>query len=551
MTELVRLTIDGQPVQVPRGTTILQAARRLGLDIPTLCYLDGLKPLTSCLVCTVKVIENGRSQMKPSCGTPVSEGMIVESETAEVAHVRRTALELLLSTHLGDCFAPCYFACPAHMDIPSMLRQIDHGELAQAIATIKQDIALPATLGWVCSRPCEKGCRRNTLDSPLTICRLKRFVAEWDLARDTPFLPECRPATGRAVAIVGAGPAGLSAAYYLRQAGHRVVMFDALPVAGGRLRRGPDPGGEPVPPEVLDGEIGVILRLGIDFRSETPLVPEGTPGGVTLSALRNEFDAVLLCFGEQPPEVLERLQLPFKGRGLIVDRETYQTPREGIFAAGNAIRGRGLAIRSAADGKAAARSIDQFLREGCVSVPPEVFAVRIGRLEKEELSQLAVLTDSIPRQEPAQHEAWDQTIAAEQARRCLHCDCRALPFCRLREYAERYGADTDRFRGDRPKLQVIARPSGILFEPGKCILCGICVEITEAARAPLGLTFIGRGFDIRIGVPFNRSLDEALGELAERVVAACPTGALAFRDGKPSLTLPILDVASPAVPESL
>jgi len=536
------VTIDGRTISVAPGTTVLQAARQLGIDIPTLCYLEGLKPQTSCLVCTVKVVENGRVRMMPSCGTPVSDGMVVESETQEVAHLRRRALELILSDHVGDCFAPCYFACPAHMDIPSMLRHIQAGRMREAIATIKRDLALPATLGWICPRPCEKGCRRHVIDESVSICQLKRFVAEEDLKSGSPYLPACRPDSGRSVAVVGAGPTGLSAAYYLRQAGHRVTVFDSRSRPGGRIRDTVDPGGSRVPVEILEAEIATVFQLGVEYRAETPLVPEGQ-SGVTLSTLLQQFDAVLLAFGEQSRGFCESLGLSYQQRGVTVDRATFETSIPRVFAAGNAIRGRGLVVRSCADGKLAAQCIDGFLRENRVQRVPEPFAVRIGRMEKEELNKLAELTKKPSHSLPSTLLGnWDAKTAAQQAERCLHCDCRALPVCRLRQYAERYGVDPNRYRGDRSQLEIIQRPSGIVFEPGKCILCGICVEITESARAPLGLTFIGRGFDVRVGVPFNRSLEEALGDLAEQCVAACPTGALAFREGKPLLTLPVLSV---------
>src|SRR5512142_469020 len=135
-----RLTIDHREVEVPPGATVLDAARKLGIEIPTLCFLEGLKPSTSCLVCMVKV--RNQNRLVPSCATVAVDGMEIDSETEEVHQVRRTALELLLSDHLGDCLAPCHFTCPAHMDIPAMLRQISAENLRDAIATVKDTIAL-------------------------------------------------------------------------------------------------------------------------------------------------------------------------------------------------------------------------------------------------------------------------------------------------------------------------------------------------------------------------------------------------------------------------
>lgn len=540
---MIRLTIDGQTVEVPPGTTVLQAARKLGIDIPTLCWMDGLPAQTSCLVCLVKVREpNGREKFVPSCGTPATPGMAVESETAEVAAMRRTSLELLLSDHVGDCLAPCQFACPAHMDIPDMLRQIQSGRFDEAIETIKEDIALPAVLGRVCPKPCEKGCRRGSADGAVAVCDLKRVVADWDLARDDFYIPPCEPASGKRVAVVGAGPAGLSAAYYLRRRGHAVVLYDRQPRPGGRLR---DPtaesGSADLPEEVLDREIAAVLAVGIEFRGEAELMPAGASGGLTLSALRSEFDAVLVCIGEQKAEVWQNLGLSAGPRGVAVERGTFRTPLPGVFAAGNAIRGHGLAVRSCADGKEAAYSVDRFLKEGAAAPWPEAFSVRIGKLAPEELAELRSLASDTPRAElQAAIGDLDLHAAAAQAERCLHCDCRALPGCRLRRYAERYGADPNRYKGERAVLRLQYKESDVLYEPGKCIVCGLCVAVTEAARAPLGLTFVGRGFDVRVGVPFHRSLEEALGKLAEQCVAVCPTGALSFREGKHPASLPIL-----------
>jgi NADH dehydrogenase/NADH:ubiquinone oxidoreductase subunit G len=124
-----KLTIDGRPVEVPQGATLLDAARTLQIDVPTLCFLQGCEPSTSCLVCMVKI--RGPNRLVPSCATVALDGMDIESETPEVHQVRRTALELLLSDHLGDCVGPCQSACPAQMNVPKMLREIQEGQLAR------------------------------------------------------------------------------------------------------------------------------------------------------------------------------------------------------------------------------------------------------------------------------------------------------------------------------------------------------------------------------------------------------------------------------------
>ncbi len=512
-----RLTIDEREVEVPAGATILEAAARLGIEIPTLCYFKGYTPSTSCLVCLVKV--GGR--MVPSCATLAGDGMRVESETAEVHAVRRTALELLLSDHVGDCLAPCHFACPAHMDVPVMLRQIQGGQLREAIATVKNDIALPAVLGRVCPKPCEKGCRRAGADGAVAICQLKRFVADEDLASGSPYLPACAADSGRSVAVVGAGPTGLAAAYHLRRAGHAVTIYEKEPQLGGRLRH--EHTADELPPEVLDAEIATITRLGIEIRLNVRLGAD-----VTLDELTARHDAVLVATGATPKATVESWSLKATPRGVDTDKDTYAASRQRVFAAGNAIRGKGLVVRSVADGKEAAASIGRFLSLGRSTAPEKPFSSRIGKLLPDELSAFVASGSLLPLREP-ESGGYTAALAVEQAGRCLHCDCRALSTCRLKHYAEMYGADPNRYKGERAALIRNLQHSEVIYEPGKCINCGLCIEIASQAGEPLGLTFIGRGFDVRVGVPFDRSMQEALGRVARQCVEACPTAALAFR----------------------
>ena len=123
---MIHLTIDGKPVEAPQGMTVLDAAATVGVHVPTLCHLPGKDPLTSCMVCLVRV--NGQAKLSPACATKVTEGMTIESETKEIKRARQTAIELLLSEHAGDCLAPCQLVCPAKMRIDRMLWHIGRGE---------------------------------------------------------------------------------------------------------------------------------------------------------------------------------------------------------------------------------------------------------------------------------------------------------------------------------------------------------------------------------------------------------------------------------------
>jgi predicted molibdopterin-dependent oxidoreductase YjgC len=123
------------------------------------------------------------------------------------------------------------------------------------------------------------------------------------------------------------------------------------------------------------------------------------------------------------------------------------------------------------------------------------------------------------------------TEAEVAAGRCCHCDCRSANNCSLRLAADAYDVDPKAYAGEhRRKFEFIRQPAGVIFEPGKCISCGICVELAAQSSVPLGLTFIGRGFDLKIGVPLAGSLEEGLQKTAEECVRHCPTGALTFEE---------------------
>jgi predicted molibdopterin-dependent oxidoreductase YjgC len=164
--------------------------------------------------------------------------------------------------------------------------------------------------------------------------------------------------------------------------------------------------------------------------------------------------------------------------------------------------------------------------------PPRPFSVHMGGLDEAELTrqaELALDAGSTRRREAGPGGRYDEDAAVAEAKRCLHCDCRKPIRCRLRHWAERYGASATRLRRPhRPFHAELARESGLVFEPGKCIACGLCVEILREAGRPMALIFQGRGFDVIVAHPPGGSLAEAVGELSGRLVEACPTAALAL-----------------------
>lgn len=522
---MATLHIDGRSVTVPDGATLLTAARELGIAVPTLCHGDGLEPFTSCMLCVVEDTRTG--VLHPACSTPAQDGMALATDSAAVREARREALELLLSDHVGDCEAPCTRACPAGLDIPAMLRCIAAGDTAEALRIVKRTIALPAVLGRVCPAPCEKACRRGLLDTPVGICLLKRFAADADLAAEAPYRPDPAPASGRSVAVVGAGPAGLAAAEALARDGHACTVFERREAAGGGLRT---PALRAVlPPETLEAEIRQIARLGMTFATGVEIGRD-----VSFEELKRRFDAVILACGETAEEPLGRFGLQAGPQGIRADRRTFRTSDPAVFACGGAVRPGRLAVQALAQGRAAACAVGQFLRGEEVVGLPRPYQHRLsGRPDAGELVDMreSAGADPDPRRDPAWgvHGGYAADEAQREAARCLHCDCRKPEACRLRRHADAYGADARRWRPAVRRRIVFVRHGNVVYEPGKCIACGLCVRIAAAAREPLGLAFIGRGFDVRVGVPFGEDLVKGLGRVAADCVAACPTGALAFQ----------------------
>ena len=284
-----RLNIDGKEVLGTAGQTILEVALENDIYIPTLCFDERTAIYGACGLCVCEV--EGNPKMVKACATEIAPGMVIRTGTDKVLESRKTNLELLLSNHVGDCRPPCVLNCPAHTDCQGYVGLIANGEYKAAIELIKEHIPLPASLGRVCPHPCEDNCRRKLMEEPVSIQWLKRFAADQDLFDDDgPFMPDISESTGKSVGIIGGGPMGLSAAYYLRRMGHDVTIFDAMPKLGGMLRYGiPE---YRLPNEILDAEIALIADMGVT------MVPGAKVGAdIPFETVRADFDAVLIGIG--------------------------------------------------------------------------------------------------------------------------------------------------------------------------------------------------------------------------------------------------------------
>ena len=404
----VSITIDGYPLEVETGKSILSAALEADIYIPHLCHHPDLPDIGECRLCVVEI--QGCAEIKTSCTTLVEEGMIIHTKTEKLNSMRRLSMELMLANHVDDCttcpkylkcelqsliqylevstsrlrrtlnsvpvntsnplfvrdlnrcvacgrcvrvcrdvrgidvldyqtteddrvmvdvrnhhqmaeehcrfcgacvevcptgalqdkegvlkpnlnreleLIPCKAECPAHTDVPRYIRAIKEGRYQDAIAIIREKAPFPHSLGYVCMAFCESACRRKEINQALSIRELKKFAATQDQG-DWRDKVKMKPETGKSVAIVGSGPAGLTAAYYLRKLGHNVTVFEKSPVAGGMLSTCiPE---YRLPREVVQDEIAEIERIGVTILTDTPV-----KSLVDLKA--KGFDKILLAVG--------------------------------------------------------------------------------------------------------------------------------------------------------------------------------------------------------------------------------------------------------------
>ncbi|MCX6272882.1 MAG: FAD-dependent oxidoreductase [Bacteroidetes bacterium] len=291
MNEL-NIILDNNIVKGYQGETIYEVAKRNGIEIPTLCHDPRIDPYTSCYVCVVEV--EGLRGLQPSCSTRITEGMKVDTHTERVTRARKTALDLLLSNHYADCVAPCKETCPAGVDVQGYISFIEKGMYSQAVELIKETNPLPAICGRVCVRPCEVACRRNLMDEGhgVGIDYLKRFASDQDLASPDKWKPKVKENTGKKISVIGAGPGGLSAAFFLRKEGHEVDIYEAGPNPGGWLRYGiPE---YRLPNEIIDKEVENITEMGVKIFYKKRL-----GDNVSYKDLQKKYDAMILAIGSQ------------------------------------------------------------------------------------------------------------------------------------------------------------------------------------------------------------------------------------------------------------
>ena len=295
-TPRIRLEADGRLIEGFEGQTILEVCRDNGIEIPTLCYEPKLPGFGACRMCVVEV--EGEAVPPISCSRAAEAGMKVQTQTDELRRLRRTNLELIFSDHNAYCLPPCQNKCPSHIDIPGFLKANAEANFRESARIFKRTIPFPSILGRVCPAPCEEHCRRDEVDEAIAIRDSHRYAGDQVLKAmlddgvEPPLPFEKQAPSGRRAAVIGSGPAGMSAAYYLLLAGHDVTVFERDPAPGGMLRYG-IPQYRLPKVEVLEAEYESVTRLGAKMACNMELGKD-----FTLDDLQHQgFDSVVIAIG--------------------------------------------------------------------------------------------------------------------------------------------------------------------------------------------------------------------------------------------------------------
>ena len=561
---MVNIKIDGKEISVEDRSTILDVARMVSIEIPTLCHYDGCEPFSSCMVCMVKDVDNDK--FIPACSSTVIEGMNIETYSDELIVARREALELLLSNHIGDCEAICRIACPAFVDIPNMIRNVKRGDMNAAASALRDELALPRIVSRICHASCQKACKRGRVDDSISIQKIEKSVADYGYTNEINVAvnnENCKK-----IAIIGSGPTGLSVAFYLLKLGYSCVVFEKSNNIAPSLRNIIDLNankeasdlGSDLSIEIIDKDIDVIKSMGCEFRTNIEIVKEKRENNhIAFNSLIEDYDAVVIvtgsdvrnCLVKVVNDVIEVDNATFQ----ITNQEPLRKQRESkkqvclpikstggptggikkVFAGGDAILPLGKIIFSVANGRELANSVNRFLIDGKVSAITADFDSRSGARDKAGIAAEVAMCDTHNKALLDDGNTDDVEIIIE-AHRCLSCDCAKSTNCKLRDLStkldvtqSKFKADPNPIFSDKNNFSTIDKRiygNQIIFDPGKCIKCGVCVRISEQLNEDVGLAFLGRGMDTHIGVPFDGVLDDAIKNSANECVNGCPTGAL-------------------------
>ncbi|OGU10039.1 MAG: dihydropyrimidine dehydrogenase subunit A [Geobacteraceae bacterium GWC2_58_44] len=236
-----------------------------------------------------EVLKHAKCTLCPSSSVPVIDA-VTHFRDAFLNYIRGAKSLSSDFRYIEKYTAPCMDKCPAHIDIPAYIEAVKDYRFGDSLAAIRDSMPLPSVCGRVCPHPCETACRRKNVDESISIMTLKRSASdyEWQHGQVPPMVPKARKS--KKVAVVGAGPAGLAAAYYLALEGYPVTIYEALPLGGGMVAVGIPPYRQPR--HLLQRDIDIISALGVEIIYNTRVGKE-----ITLDELRKKFDAVFLAPG--------------------------------------------------------------------------------------------------------------------------------------------------------------------------------------------------------------------------------------------------------------
>lgn len=397
------------------------------------------------------------------------KGFDVSDETMHIQVVEGEAISLLTSKTgswravrpvLVDDLAPCTAACPAGIKIRDYLDLVQEGKFRQAWELLKEDNPIPSITGRICPHPCEGACNRRRFDEAIAINRIERFLGDYGLRQG--FSPPGVAAKKEKVAIIGSGPAGLSAAYYLAKEGYPVTIFEALSVAGGMLHEAIKE--NRLPREVLEAEIESIRKLGVDIKTNTVVGED-----ITLDDLfRQKYEAIFVAVGahgvQRKEAISQASNLSFVTKGspievtnqekLVADKKTLLTGRGQVYAGGSVVGGARRAVDAIAMGKRAALAIKGQLTGQKIEVTED--KQKIVRYEALNVNYFKPEA----RQSEADLELGDKAVIAE-AKRCFHCgSCNVCNACWFL----------------CPDVAVRSGNKQIQFDYDYCKGCGVCAE---------------------------------------------------------------------------
>lgn len=358
----------------------------------------------------------------------------------------------------------CTAGCPVHVDVRGMIAAIRKQDYAAGFALLHRTVPFPAIISRICNQPCRQSCQRNALDEPIAIRALERFCLEHNRKPPSPIIVP--PLKSTAVAIVGAGLSGLTAAVELGRKGYKVVVYESSQRWGGSIWELPE---SVLPRTVIEEDFAVLGKLPVEFRYAAPIKNEGC---LSLAALCQKYDAVYLAVGRQQQNAFPA-ELEFDDSGhLLIDSVTLAAINPRLFVGGSIRRVAYSPIHSICDGKVAAVSIDRLLQQASLTANRE----KEGSYTSNLYTNLVGISPAPLIQMENVANGYNTKEAASEADRCIQCECReCVKACEFMTHYHSYPKRLVREVYNNASIVMGIRHANKMIN--SCSLCGLCGEI--------------------------------------------------------------------------